>query len=157
VQVFLRKFTVTQLVQKSLCFSGTQGFIAVFTKICHWALYHELVSQFNLVHTLYLISLRPILIYSPVYTCGTRSTKWSLSMKFSHHNFVLLQFPQFCITAISHLPHVADMLLQTLQCLFLGIKHDLSLPNEWIIPNYSVSSFWHLMWDGTNTNTNFTG
>jgi sulfur relay (sulfurtransferase) DsrC/TusE family protein len=36
--VFLEKLTVTQLVKKFPTFYGSQRFITMFTKACHWSL-----------------------------------------------------------------------------------------------------------------------
>jgi hypothetical protein len=85
---------VAELVKKFSAFYGTQSFFTIFTRACHWSLSW---GRMNSVHTLppyFLIIHLNIILLSM-----SSSSKWSLPLRFSDHNFV----------HISHLPHVHYM------------------------------------------------
>jgi hypothetical protein len=58
--VLLQKLRVTQLVKKYPTFYGTQSFITVFTRACHWSLFWARYVQSTPLHP---ISLRSSLTY----------------------------------------------------------------------------------------------
>jgi len=90
-RVLLEKLIITQIAEKFHTFYGTQGFINVFTKACHWSLSWARQSQST---PSYSIFLRFILVLSSHLFLGL--PKWSLLFRFSNQNTV----------AISHLFHV---------------------------------------------------